>query len=168
MRNCLSFIVLFLFCVALSARNTINIPLRWHVVRLLPQDKPTGSTPDPTDPNQFRVTLTGNTLTVKTQENATSYVVIRSDFSEKMDEDYFYSLSFDSVSCPLSPGSYKIYIGCWNYDFMAELNVYSIQRYDFDGRLYDMNLASPLPPGKYILCVQTSEGISTVKQIVLP
>ena len=168
MRYRLSFIVLFAFCVTLGAQNTINIPLWYKVVQLLPKDNPTGSTPDPTDPNQFRVSLTGNTLTVKTQENAASYVVIRSDFSDKQGEDYFYSLSFDSVSCPLTPGKYTIYIGCWNYDFYAELNVMSIRRFDSSGRFYDIPLDAPLPPGNYILRVETSEGASTLKQIILP
>jgi len=168
MRNCLSFIVLFAFCVALGAQNTIDIPLHWSVIKLLPQDTPTGSTPDPTDPNQFRATLTGNTLTVKTQENVASYVVIRSDFSDKQGEDYFYSLSLGSVSCPLKTGNYKIYIGCWSYDFYAELSVLSILQYDFSGRPCDVPLDAPLPPGNYILRVETNQGATTLKQIVLP
>lgn len=168
MRYRLSFIVLFAFSVAFAAQNTINIPLWFKVVQLQPQDNPTGSTPDPTDPNQFRVSLSGNILTVKTQENAVSYVVIRSDFSDKQGEDYFYSLSFDSVSCVLRPGKYTIYIGCWNYDFYAELTVRSIRQFDFNGRLYDVPLDAPLPPGNYILRVETSEGVTTIKQTVLP
>ena len=97
MRKTSLIIGMLMLSVSLIAGNTIDIPLRMSVVQFMPSDNPTGSTPDPTDPNQFRVSLSGNTLTIYTQKDEVSYVVIRSDFSEKKDEDYFYSLSFVRV-----------------------------------------------------------------------
>ena len=151
--------------VSLIAGNTIDIPLRMSVVQFMPSDNPTGSTPDPTDPNQFRVSLSGNTLTIHTQKDEVSYVVIRSDFSEKKDEDYFYSLSFDSVSCPITEsGKYEILIGHWNADFKGSIHVKSIILCDFNGNKYDTSLLSaPLPPGIYIMRLETNFGYTYTK-----
>ena len=153
----------------LYAGNRIDIPLKMSVTYFMPTDNPTGSTPDPTDPNQFRATLTGNTLTVYTQQGQVSYVVIRSDFSEKHNEDYFYGLSFDSISCHISQkGEYNIYIGYWNTDFIGKLKVESVHLYDFNGKNYDCLLQeSVLPPGMYILRMETNRGYTFEKIIQL-
>ena len=149
----------------LQAANTIEIPLEMSVVKFMQQDNPTGSTPDPTDPNQFRVTLTGNMLTVHTQKDFASFVVVRSDFCEKSKEDYFYHLSFDSVSCPITrPGRYAIHIGYWNTDFTAWFDVKSVIISDFNGKIYDA--ATPysyLPPGMYIIYLKTNIGTTSIK-----
>ena len=128
---------MLIWSVSLFAGNTIEIPLEMSTVKFMPTDNPTGSTPDPTDPNQFRVTLTGNMLTVFTQKDQISYVVIRSDFSEKYKEDYFYGLSLDSISCPITqPGKYGIHIGHWDTDFLGVLIIKSIYLCDLIGKNY--------------------------------
>ncbi|MBR5677892.1 MAG: T9SS type A sorting domain-containing protein [Paludibacteraceae bacterium] len=162
-------IILLIWSVSLFAGNTIEIPLEMSTVKFMPTDNPTGSTPDPTDPNQFRVTLTGNMLTVFTQKDQISYVVIRSDFSEKYKEDYFYGLSLDSISCPITqPGKYGIHIGHWDTDFLGILSVYSIHLYDFNGKNYDYLISNPmLPQGMYILRVETNYGYTATKIIKL-
>ena len=83
----LLYIFLLFFSVSMMANDTIQIPLTMSVFQLLPQDGPTGSTPDPADPNQFRASLTGNTLLLCTQNNAVSYVVIQETESERYGED---------------------------------------------------------------------------------
>ena len=160
-------IVLLCLFVSLRGANTIDIPLRMSVVNFMPAENPTGSTPDPTDPNQFRATLTGNTLTITTQHDAVSSVVIRTDFCERRNEDYFYSLSFDSVTCLITqPGLYRIYIGYWNTDFVGGINVKSIQLFDFNGRQYPFSmLEGTLPAGLYIIRVVTDKGATTTKII---
>ena len=154
----------------LYASNSIEIPLRMSVVKFKPSDSPTGSTPDPTDPNQFRATLTGNTLTVYTQKDAVSYVVIRSDFSEQQDRDYFYGLSYDSVSCPITQaGNYMLYIGYWNTDFVGVLSVKNVTVSDLNGKVYSQSKAdSSLPPGFYIIRLDTHIGSTTTKIYKLP
>ena len=139
MRKTLCFIVLLGWFVALHAANTIDIPLRMSVSSLVPAGSP-GSTPDPTDPNQFRVTLSGNMLTITTMHEAASYVVIRTDFCERMNEDYYYS------------------------DFAGFLFVKSISLCDFNGRQYPLSmLTGTLPPGMYIIRVVTDRGTTTTK-----
>ena len=149
-----------------ASNNTIDIPLRMSVFQYLPMDGPTGSTPDPTDPNQFRASLTGNTLLIETQAGQVSYVVIQEKESEQKDEDYFYSLSFGSVQCPIThAGLYMIRIGYWQTDFTGVLRVLSVRLYDFNGHLLAERLdqTSTLPPGWYIMRVETSTGTTTTK-----
>lgn len=162
-------IILLIWSVSLFAGNTIEIPLEMSTVKFMPTDNPTGSTPDPTDPNQFRVTLTGNMLTVFTQKDQISYVVIRSDFSEKYKEDYFYGLSLDSISCPITqPGKYGIHIGHWDTDFLGVLIIKSIYLCDFNGKNFDYLISnSMLPQGMYILRVETNYGYTATKIIKL-
>ena len=151
-------------CLSLLAGGRLDIPLTMHVVKLMPMDGPTGSTPDPTDPNQFCASLTGNTLWIETQKETVSYVVIQSNFSEAADEDYFYALSTDSVSCPITrTGDYIIRIGHWNTDFVGVLSVQSICWYDFFGRNYGFALPENKPAGYYFLRLQTNVGNMTTK-----
>ena len=164
MRKTLCIILFLGWFVSIQATNTIDIPLRMSVINFAPTSSP-GSTPDPTDPNQFRATLTGNILTVTTMHDAASYIVIRTDFCEPLNEDYFYSLSFDSVTCPVTrPGTYGIHIGCWNIDFAGFIVVKSIYLYDFAGKQYPISMLSDqLPPGAYFIRVVTDRGATTTK-----
>lgn len=149
-----------------ASANTLEVPLRMSRIMYLPADNPTGSTPDPTDPTQFRVTLTGNTLTVTTQSDQVSYVVVGSNFCEKNDENYFFSLSYDSISCPLTrPGEYTISIGNHDTDFMGKIRVKAIRLYTLSGipiQQKETDLAG-LAPGWYVLRVETDLGTTTVK-----
>lgn len=165
MRKIALYIVLLGWLVPMTAANSIEIPLTMKTVQFMRQDNPTGSTPDPTDPNQFRVTLTGNTLTVRTQKDAVSFVVIRSNFCETRNEDYFYSLSFDSVTCTINqPGRYGIYIGHWNTDFIGSITVERVTLSDFIGKIYDSSmLLAPLPRGMYIIILETNIGVTSTK-----
>ena len=148
------------------AIDRLDIPLMRSVVCLMPQDNPTGSTPDPTDPNQFRASLTGNTLLIETQKETVSYVVIRSDFSDDADEDYFFAISIDSVSCPIDrPGKYTIRIGHWNTDFVGFLEVKELNWFDFNGKNYGMDKPAWQTGMYYILILQTNLGNSSVKYL---
>ena len=73
MRKLLLIGFLSFFCLSLLADGRLDIPLTMYVVKLMPLDGPTGSTPDPTDPNQFRASLSGNTLLIETQKGTVSY-----------------------------------------------------------------------------------------------
>lgn len=167
MHRHLLFILTVLFTATLTAANeTIAIPLHMTVFRYLPQDGPTGSTPDPTDPNQFRASLTGNTLFIETQAGQVSYVVVQETQSERQNEDYFYELSFDSVSCPIThAGLYTIHIGCWKTDFTGQLLVKRMYITDINGHLWGETLdpVSPLPSGYYIIRLETNLGNTAKK-----
>ena len=159
--------IVFLLCVAcIAAEDTIPIPLSMTVFELVPQDGPTGSTPDPTDPNQFRASLVGNTLFIETQKDAISYVVIREAQSEAKGEDYFFGISHDTISCPIThAGSYGIQIGYWNTDFIGYLKVDKFYLVDFNGHLWDKSLQDiqALPAGFYVLRLETPRGTTTTK-----
>lgn len=149
-----------------AAGNTISIPLTKSVFYYMQQDNPTTSTPDPTDPNQFRVTLTGNTLLIETQKDLVSYVVIQETQSDQNNEDYFYGLSYGAISCTiLHAGSYTIRIGCWKTDFTGYLYVKSISLLDLNGHLVSgaYSPTAPIPSGYYLLRVETSLGVTTTK-----
>lgn len=165
MRKCLLIIGL-LFAVRMAAGNTITIPVTMAGVASLVGVAPTGSTPDPTDPNQFRASLTGNMLLVQTPANAVSYVVIQEAESERNNEDYFYSISFGSVSCPITrAGSYAIRIGCWNVDYIGYMYVIKVGLYDLNGHYWGATLdnMSVLPAGYYIIRLETNMGTTTTK-----
>ncbi len=162
--------IVFLCFVSFSIRanDTISIPLKMSVFAYMPMDGPTGSTPDPTDPNQFRASLSGNTLFIQTQKEAVSYVVIQEEQSNRNNEDYFYGLSYGEISCPIThTGLYSIRIGCWKTDFTGSLWVRRIIVADWNGHLMfasDRNVdISQLPPGYYFLRVETTLGPTTYK-----
>lgn len=166
MRKCLLLIGL-LVVMHMAAGNTITIPMRMAGVEsLIEYYGPTGSTPDPTDPNQFRVSLTGNMLLIQTPVNAVSYVVIQENESEKKNEDYFYSISLGAVSCPITRlGVYAIRIGCWNVDYFGYLRVTKIALYDLNGHYLGASLdtVNELPAGYYIIRVETNVGTTSSK-----
>ena len=162
---------LLCFVPLYASNDTIRIPLTMTTIQFMPQDGPTGSTPDPTDPNQFRASLIGNTLSIETQEGQVSYVVIQERESELKDEDYFYGLSYGSIQCPIThAGAYLIHIGYWKTDFTGWLYVKSFSLYDFNGRFISKHLdeTGTLPPGYYILRLETPIGITTTKFHQLP
>ena len=149
-----------------AAGNTISIPLTTSVFDYIHKETPTTSTPDPTDPNQFRVSLTGNTLLIETQKDLVSYVVIQETQSDQNNEDYFYGLSYGAISCTiLRAGSFTIRIGCWKTDFVGHLYVKSISLFDLNGHLISKSYSptDSVPPGYYLLRVETSLGVTTTK-----
>jgi len=158
---------IWLLCpLFVSANDTIPIPLKMSVFEMAPQDGPTGSTPDPTDPNQFRASLTGNTLLIETQKDAVSYVVIQETESDRKGEDYFYGISFGSVACPITrAGYYTIHIGYWNTDFTGQLWVKKFYLLDFNGHFWGATLdrMQDLPAGFYILRLQTPQATTSTK-----
>ena len=156
-------IIGLLMAVRVAAGNTVNIPIWMTNVASYVEAI---STPDPTDPNQFRVSLTGNTLLVQTPKDAVSYVVIQETASERNNEDYFYSVSFGSVSCPITrAGLYTIRIGCWNVDYVGSLRVTKVGLYDLNGHYWGATLdqIDELPAGYYIIRVETNMGKTTTK-----
>lgn len=165
MRKCLLFIGI-LCALHVAAGNTVSIPIWMSGREAFATDNPTGSTPDPTDPNQFRALLTGNTLLVQTPENAVSYVVVQESESERKNEDYFYSISLGAVSCPITRvGWYAIRIGCWNTDYVGYLRVTRVALYDLNGHYWGATLdkLDELPAGYYFLRLETNVGATTTK-----
>ena len=159
--------ILFLCLIVPTwANDTIPIPLTMSVFPYLPMDKPDGSTPDPTDPNQFRASLVGNTLLIRTQQDAVSYVVVQETASEQAGLDYFYDLSYGTITCPITrTGDYTIRIGCWKTDFVGHFQVTRITLADLNGRLWGTSLESLnlLPAGYYVLQVETNIGTTMTK-----
>lgn len=165
MRKCLLFIGI-LFALRIAADNSIFVPITMSGVSSIVENGPTGSTPDPTDPNQFRASLTGNMLLVQTPENTVSFVVIQESASEWKNEDYFYSVSLGSVSCPITrAGLYAIRIGCWNMDYVGFLRVTKITLCDFNGHYWGATLdkINEMPTGYYIIRLETTSGTTTTK-----
>lgn len=167
-------LMLLLLPILSKAGNTISIPLEMRVIYYAPQDKPTGSTPDPTDPNQFRASLTGDVLHIETQKDAVSFVVIRSTAGDAANEDYFYGLSYGSIDCQLTQtGVYTIEIGCWKTDFIGQIEVKEITTSVLNGQI--LHAPSSLMPYEqlhpgfvHILCLKTSLGSTFTKFIPLP
>lgn len=163
------FIGLMMCLVPLYALNdTLRVPLVVTVGQYLPQDGPTGSTPDPTDPNQFRVSLVGNELLIETQAMQVSYVILNDNDSH---EELFFGFSYGAITCPIPrPGRYTIHIGCWKTDFTGHLYVMKLNVYDLNGHLIApyMPTTGPLPAGLYILRVETNVGTTTTKFYQLP
>ena len=169
-------IFLLLFGVhVMASNNTISIPLRMMEYTMsiphAPLDNPDGSTPDPTDPNHFRASLTGNTLLIETQTGQLSYVVINEQESEAKGEDYFVGYSYGSVACSLyHAGSYTIRIGSWQTDFVGSITVKNLYVWDMSGKLINTrtNDLNTLPPGVYIICLNTPRGNTSTKISILP
>lgn len=167
MRKRLIYILLLSLCtLSVRANDSIAIPLKMSVFHFLQQDGPTGSTPDPTDPNQFRASLTGNTLFIQTQKDAVSYVVIQEEQTNRNKEDYFYGLSYGEISCLITrPGQYTIRIGYWKTDFIGHLWVKKITVVDINGHLWGstLEMINEMPEGFYIVRIETSLGNTMLK-----
>jgi hypothetical protein len=153
-----------------ASDKAIDIPLHQSVFRYMPQDSPTGSTPDPTDPNQFRASLTGNMLHIETQAGQVSYVVIEETKSDAHNEDYFYGISLGSITCPIThAGTYTIRIGYWKTDFTGKIIIKRVCITDLNGHLMAASAdKANLPTGTYIIWLQTSLGSTSSKIHILP
>ena len=157
-----------LLAVRIAADNTISIPITNSGQTTFLESI---SIPDPTDPNQFRASLTGNMLLIHTPESAVSFVVIQEAESERNNEDYFYSISLGSVSCPITrTGLYAIRIGCWDMDYVGYLRVTKVGLYDLNGRLVRTTLEKidELPEGYYIIRLETNIGTTAAKFFIKP
>lgn len=166
MRKRLLYIALFFAANCWAKSNTIYVPLTMSTATYLQKDGPTGSTPDPTDPNQFRVSLTGNTLRIETQKEAVSCIVIQETHAEYMGEDYFYGISYGEISCPITrSGLYCINIGYWKTNFLGILRVERCTLLDFNGHVWgnSMDNANLLPEGYYIFRIETQLGTTITK-----
>lgn len=166
MRKWMVYIGLLFSACLMASQNTIQIPLYMSEFRGSPADNPTGSTPDPTDPTQFRASLTGNTLTIETQVGEVSYVVVTETQSERNNEDYFFGLSDGVITCPITrQGHYTIYIGHWKTDFKGDIYVYDLSIWDLCGRLVqNQTIDVPaLNPGSYAIYLRTTLGKTSSK-----
>lgn len=187
-------IVFLVLCMAMAVRAQVvqEIPLYPYAEGLYfapaqTQDDPGRSTPDPTDPTQFRATLTGNTLSV---ENHTFYGV--NVLVTELYEDRLVANLQCGTSCSVvlrDPGAYSVLIACndvyfighfsiyeplqapdrWYYYGAAPSLYYTISVYDFYGRQWSVPVEyngvdlSSLPQGIYLICVRTNKNIQTYK-----
>jgi hypothetical protein len=151
--------------------DSIPIPLRMSAFKYAPMDSPIGSTPDPTDPNQFTASIVGGKFVITTQSDAFSYVVIRETQSEANNEDYFYSISTGQVECPIThTGTYTIEIGYWKTSFLGHITIWDIGVFDINGKRIQLSIPDfkQLQPGVYYIAYQTSLGNSSTKIHLLP
>ena len=151
--------------------DSIPIPLRMSAFKYAPMDSPIGSTPDPTDPNQFTASIVGGKFVITTQSDAFSYVVIQEKLSELQNEDYFYSVSTGKIECPITrTGTYTIEIGYWKNTFVGHVVIRDIAVFDFNGKRIQSSVPDfkQLQPGVYFIAYQTSLGNSSTKIHLLP
>lgn len=151
--------------------DSIPIPLRMSAFKYAPMDSPIGSTPDPTDPNQFTASIVGGKFVITTQSDAFSYVVIQEKLSELQNEDYFYSVSTGKIECPITrTGTYTIEIGYWKNTFVGHVVIRDIAVFDFNGKRIQSSVPNlkQLQPGVYFIAYQTSLGNSSTKIHLLP
>ena len=151
--------------------DSIPIPLKMSAFKYAPMDSPIGSTPDPTDPNQFTASIVGGKFVITTQSNAFSYVVIQEKLSELQNEDYFYSVSTGKIECPITrTGTYTIEIGYWKTSFLGHITIWDIGVFDINGKRIQSSIPDlkQLQPGVYFIAYQTSLGNSSTKIHLLP
>jgi hypothetical protein len=151
--------------------DSIPIPLRMSAFKYAPMDSPIGSTPDPTDPNQFTASIVGGKFVITTQSDAFSYVVIQEKLSELQNEDYFYSVSTGKIECPITrTGTYTIEIGYWKTSFLGHITIWDIGVFDINGKRIQSSVPDfkQLQPGIYFIAYQTSLGNSSTKIHLLP
>ena len=151
--------------------DSIPIPLKMSAFKYAPMDSPIGSTPDPTDPNQFTASIVGGKFVITTQSDAFSYVVIQEKLSELQNEDYFYSVSTGKIECPITrTGTYTIEIGYWKNTFVGHVVIRDIAVFDFNGKRIQSSIPDlkQLQPGVYFIAYQTSLGNSSTKIHLLP
>ena len=170
------YILLLIFCALhvptiAMGEDSIPIPLKMSAFKYAPMDNPTGSTPDPTDPNQFTASIIGGKFVITTQSDAFSYVVIRETQSETNNEDYFYSISTGKIECPITrTGTYAIEIGYWKNTFSGRVSIRDIAVFDFNGKRLQSSIPDlkQLQPGTYFIAYQTSLGNSSTKIHLMP
>lgn len=151
--------------------DSIPIPLKMSAFKYAPMDSPIGSTPDPTDPNQFTASIVGGKFVITTQSDAFSYVVIQEKLSELQNEDYFYSVSTGKIECPITrTGTYTIEIGYWKTSFLGHITIWDIGVFDINGKRIQPSIPdlNQLQPGVYFIAYQTSLGNSSTKIHLLP
>lgn len=170
------YILLLIFCALYvptmaMGEDSIPIPLKMSAFKYAPMDSPIGSTPDPTDPNQFTASIVGGKFVITTQSNAFSYVVIQEKLSELQNEDYFYSVSTGKIECPITrTGTYTIEIGYWKTSFLGHITIWDIGVFDINGKRIQSSVPdfNQLQPGVYFIAYQTSLGNSSTKIHLLP
>lgn len=170
------YILLLIFCALhvptmAMGEDSIPIPLRMSAFKYAPMDSPIGSTPDPTDPNQFTASIVGGKFVITTQSDAFSYVVIRETQSEANNEDYFYSISTGQVECPIThTDTYTIEIGYWKTSFLGHITIWDIGVFDLNGKRIQSSVPDlkQLQPGTYFIAYQTSLGNSSTKIHLMP
>lgn len=170
------YILLLIFCALhvptmAMGEDSIPIPLRMSAFKYAPMDSPIGSTPDPTDPNQFTASIVGGKFVITTQSDAFSYVVIQEKLSELQNEDYFYSVSTGKIECPITrTGTYTIEIGYWKTSFLGHITIWDIGVFDINGKRIQPSIPDlkQLQPGTYFIAYQTSLGNSSTKIHLLP
>ena len=170
------YILLLIFCALhvptmAMGEDSIPIPLKMSAFKYAPMDSPIGSTPDPTDPNQFTASIVGGKFVITTQSNAFSYVVIQEKLSELQNEDYFYSVSTGKIECPITrTGTYTIEIGYWKTSFLGHITIWDIGVFDINGKRIQPSIPDlkQLQPGVYFIAYQTSLGNSSTKIHLLP
>lgn len=185
-------IVFLVLCMAMAVRAQVvqEIPLYPYAEGLYfapaqTQDDPGRSTPDPTDPTQFRATLTDNTLTVENQTDHAVMVLVTDLFSNQrvvnlecrqqqsviLQHQGQYSLILVNDWVCLA-GRFSIYENLpaddrW-FIYTAGI-VRDIRVYDLSGhqipvtRQYNSLDLSSLPSGMYIIHIETSAGLKSVK-----
>lgn len=170
------YILLLIFCALhvptiAMGEDSIPIPLKMSAFKYAPMDSPIGSTPDPTDPNQFSASIVGGKFVITTQSDAFSYVVIQEKLSELQNEDYFYSVSTGKIECPITrTGTYTIEIGYWKTSFLGHITIWDIGVFDINGKRIQPSIPDlkQLQPGVYFIAYQTSLGNSSTKIHLLP
>lgn len=170
------YILLLIFCALhvptmAMGEDSIPIPLKMSAFKYAPMDSPIGSTPDPTDPNQFSASIVGGKFVITTQSDAFSYVVIQEKLSELQNEDYFYSVSTGKIECPITrTGTYTIEIGYWKTSFLGHITIWDIGVFDINGKRIQPSIPDlkQLQPGVYFIAYQTSLGNSSTKIHLMP
>ncbi len=162
-------LLLIIFWIAgigsLCYANSIDIPLMESRVELGYEDGPKGSTPDPSDPNQIRATLIGNTLRIEKDAGTDSYVVIQECQKERMTETY-YDLKSGTIIYPITrPGQYVIRISSPGKDYTGCLQVNEIYVCNSNGQRLDYfpDSSDGVPYGFSFVLLETSLGITTSK-----
>ena len=150
---------------SLYAADSIDIPLMVSRVEYSYGDGPKGSTPDPSDPNQIRATLIGNTLRIEKDAGTDSYVVIQECQKERMTETY-YDLKSGTIIYPITrPGQYVIRISSRGKDYIGCLQVHEIYVCNNNGQRLDHfpDSSSGIPNGFSFIRLETSLGTTTSK-----
>lgn len=162
-------LLLIIFWIAgigsLCYANSIDIPLMESMVEFSYGDGPKGSTPDPSDPNQIRATLIGNTLRIEKEADMNSYVVIRECQEERISESS-YDLKSGTIIYPITrPGLYVIRISSPGKDYTGCLQVNAIYVCNSNGQRLDHfpDPSGGVPYGLSFVILETSLGTTTSK-----
>lgn len=163
------FIILWIAGIgSLYSANSIEIPL---IEIGLYADSPKGSTPDPSDPNQIRAALTGNTLRIEKNADGDTYeIVIQERLKEGMNEAY-YNLTTGAIVHPITRvGQYIICISSLKGEYIGCLQVNAIYVCGSNGQRLDCfpDAAGGVLNGFSVVTLETSLGTTTSKFFRLP